>query len=116
VKTMASASSIDAPTEVASLDRAIMGLAMTDDDKLGSRAAKLLVPLLSRVSDDPASQVRAKVRGSWHDGARCCLWRVFWPLCSTRSNPDRPTRCQRDMNGHFTDLRPQYQRCHLVRV
>ena len=45
------------------VDRALLGLAMTTEDKLEERVAQLLVPLLNLVTDETHSSTHKKVRG-----------------------------------------------------
>ncbi len=55
------------------VDRALLGLAMTTEDKLEERVAQLLVPLLNLVTDETHSSTHKKVRGVPAISRRLCM-------------------------------------------
>lgn len=68
------------------VDRALLGLAMTTEDKLEERVAQLLVPLLNLVSDDTHSSTYKKVRGRSPSHLACA--------CRALESSDCVTACR----------------------
>lgn len=54
------------------VDRALLGLAMTTEDKLEERVSQLLVPLLNLVTDDTLSSTYKKVSCRQLRGCTLC--------------------------------------------